>query len=335
MKAIRVGIAGCGLVGRQYVARLGRLGAQVAAVADPMLERAERAAKACDAAVYADPRQLLAAEAIDLLCVCSPTPFHFEAVMAAASYRRHIFCEKPLAENLTQARQMCRAAREASLMLGIGFKMRYEAIFARAKTLIEAGEIGPPLYAIFSYFQQAPPPERIWYTEYGTMRDNVVHAIDLSNWLLDRPPAQVTARLDNRLGFKGEDKVFLQIAYGAGALASIHGGWVGEDYPKVAASDDILFQVVGEAGYIAGDRAGHLLVANRRGIKRSALAPVDSFSAELEAFLNALRTGQPAPAPGEAGLVAQAVMEAAFESNRSGAAVTLDEQDFSVCQPDG
>ena len=330
MNNIRIGIVGCGLIGRQYAERLGRLGAQVVAVADPLPGRAEQVADLSGASRYSDARDLLAEEAIDLLCVCSPTPFHYDAVMAAARRRRHIFCEKPLAENLAQAREMCRAAREAGVTLGMGFKMRYEAVFARAKSLIEAGEIGQPLYSIFSYFQQVPPPERIWYTDFGTTRDNVVHAIDLSNWLLDRQPAQVRARLDNRLGFRGEDKVFLQVAYGDGALASIHGGWVGAGYPKVAASDDILFQIVGEAGYVAGDRAGHLVIATRRGIERCALGPIDSFSAELEAYLNALRLGQPPPVPAAAGLVAQAVIEAAFESNLSGAAVAIDPIDLSV-----
>lgn len=325
---IRIGIAGCGLIGRQYAGSFSRLGAQVAAVADPLLERAQAVAAISGAASYSDAGELLAAEAIDLLCVCSPTPFHHDAVLAAARCGRHIFCEKPLAENLAQAREMCRAANKAGVTMGIGFKLRYEAVFARAKSLIETGEIGAPLYSIFSYFQQVPPPERAWYRDFGTMRDNLAHAIDLSNWLLVRPPAQVKARLDNRLGFKGEDKAFLQITYGDGALASIHGGWVGADYPAVAASDDILFQVVGEAGYIAGDRAGHIVIANRRGIERCRLDPVDSFTAELEAFLNALRLGEPPPIPASAGLVAQAVIEAAFQSDRSGEAISIDARDF-------
>ncbi len=330
MAGFRIGIVGCGLIGRQYAQRLERLGAQVVAVADPLLGRARQVAGICGAASYSDAQELLAVETIELLCVCSPTPFHYEAVLAAARHGCHIFCEKPLAENLGQAREMCQAAREAGVMMGMGFKMRFEAVFARAKAMIVAGEIGQPLYSIFSYFQQVPPPERIWYTDFGTTRDNVVHAIDLSNWLLDRRPVQVRARLDNRLGFKGEDKVFLQVAYADGALASIHGGWVGGDYPKVAGSDDILFQIVGEAGYVAGDRAGHLLAATRRGIERSAVDPVDSFSAELGAFLNALRLGQPPPVPAAAGLVAQAVIEAAFESNRRAAAISIDPQALSV-----
>ena len=330
MNDIRVGIAGCGLIGRQYAARLGRLGAAVVAVADPLPERAQQLAAKSGAASYSDAGELLAAEAIDLLCVCSPTPFHHAAVLAAAGRGRHIFCEKPLAENLEQAREMCRAAHQAGVTMGIGFKMRYEAVFAHARSLIKAGEIGAPLYSIFSYFQQLPPPERSWYTDFGTTRDNVVHAIDLSNWLLGRPPVQVRARLDNRLGFKGEDKVFLQIAYGDGALASIHGGWLGADYPAVAASDDILFQIVGDAGYVAGDRAGHIVIANKRGIERRALAKVDSFSAELAGFLKALRLGEPPPIPAAAGLVAQAVIEAAFESHRSGEAVSIEARDLSV-----
>ena len=327
MPDIRVGIVGCGLIGRQYAERLPKLGAPVVAVADPLMERALSVAEISGAASYRDVHQLLANQEIDLLCVCSPTPFHYQAVIEAANQGCHVFCEKPLAETLAQAREMCRAIGEAGVTMGMGFKLRYESVFARAKSLIEAGEIGLPLYSIFSYFQQIPPPERSWYTEFGAARDNVVHAIDLSNWLLNRQPAQVSARLDNRLGFSGEDKVFLQIAYDEGARASIHGGWVGSDYPPVAASDDILFQIVGEAGYIAGDRAGHLVVASKRGIKRCALKPVDAFSAELADFLIALRDGQPPPVPAEAGLIAQAVIEAAFESNRSGDEVALDPRD--------
>ena len=67
---IRVGIVGCGLIGRQYAARLGRLGAPVVAVADPLLERAQQVADMSGAAVYGDLRPLLDEEAIDLLCVC-------------------------------------------------------------------------------------------------------------------------------------------------------------------------------------------------------------------------------------------------------------------------
>ena len=327
MPEIRVGIVGCGLIGRQYAERLPKLGAQVTAVADPLMERAVSVAEISGAASYHDVHALLAEREIDLLCVCSPTPFHHEAVVAAARCGTQIFCEKPLAENLAQAREICHAISEAGVTLGMGFKLRYEAVFARAKSLIEAGEIGLPLYSIFSYFQQVPPPARGWYKDFGAARDNIVHAIDLSNWLLNRQPSRVSARLDNRLGFKGEDKVFLQLAYDDGARASIHGGWVGSDYPPVAASDDILFQIVGEAGYIAGDRAGHLVSATKRGIERSLLEPVDAFSAELADFLNALRHGQPPPVPAAAGLVAQAVIEAVFESSRSGDEVLLDPRD--------
>ena len=330
MREIRIGIVGCGLIGQAYAERLHGLGATLAAVADPIMARAQQAAAISGAASYSDALVLLAEQAIDLLCICSPTPFHYEAAMAAARRRRHIFCEKPLAENLEQAREMCCAARVAGVALGMGFKLRYEAVFAQAKAMIDAGEIGAPLYSIFSYFQQTPPPERAWYMNFGTTRDNVVHAIDLSNWLLDRQPLQVRARLDNRLGFTGEDKVFLQLEYGDGALASIHGGWVGDGYPNVAASDDILFQIVGEGGYIAGDRAGHLVLAAARGIERSALAPVDAFKAELKAFLQALNCGEPPPIPAEAGLVAQAVIDAAFESHRRGEAVSIDQRDLSA-----
>lgn len=314
---IRIGIVGCGMIGQQYGQSLCSLGAHVVATADPIFERAQRVAEFSGAIAYNDSHDLLEENEIDLLCVCTPTPFHYEPVLEAARHRRHIFCEKPLAETLQQGREMCRAVRKAGVTMGFGFKMRFEAIFAQAKSIIEAEEIGQPLYSIFSYFQEVPPPERTWYTDSGALRDMIPHAIDLSNWLLDRQPVQVLARLDYRLGFKGEDKVFLQMDYDNGLLASIHGGWVGTDYPLVAASDDIIFQVVGEKGYISGSRAGHLVLATNRGVERKVVTPTDGFTAELEAFLQALTAGEPPPVPAEAGLVTQAVIEAAQESSQT------------------
>ena len=190
MAGIRIGIAGCGMIGQRYARTLRQLGRPVAAVADPIIERAQYVADLCGAAPYADLRDLLAADAIDLLCVCTPTPDHYSAVMAAIEHRAHIFCEKPLAETLRQAEDMCFSAREAGLIMGMGFKMRYEAVFAKAKALIDTGAIGRPLQALFSYFQQVPPPERIWYTEYGALRDMIPHAIDLSSWYLGQQPCK-------------------------------------------------------------------------------------------------------------------------------------------------
>ena len=86
MHEIRVGIVGCGLIGRQYAERLPQLGARVVAVADPFIERRSPVAEISGAASYHDANELLAEREIDLLCVCSPTPFHHEAVLAAARH---------------------------------------------------------------------------------------------------------------------------------------------------------------------------------------------------------------------------------------------------------
>ncbi len=311
------------MIGRKFAETLLALGASVVAVCDPVVGRARAVAELSDAASYADLTALLDGVAIDLLCVCSPPAFHHEAVMAAVARGCHVFCEKPLAWNLQQAREMRRAADYAGKRLGVGFKMRFEAVFAEAKALIDAGEIGAPMYAILSYFQQVPPPERAWYRDVGVLRDNIAHAIDMSNWLLNREPLTVRARLDHRLGYAGEDKAFLQVAYADGALASIHGGWASESYPPVATSDDILFQIVGKAGYVAGARSGHLVAATARGIDRRRVAPVDGFAAELGAFLESLDRGEAPPVDGRAGLLAQAVMEAAYQSQRTGATVEI------------
>jgi len=323
MLDIKIGIVGCGMVGERYARELRSLGAEVVATADVAGERASRVAGISGATAYVDYHELLEEVDIDLVCVCTPTPFHYGPVVKGARHGRHVFCEKPLSESLSLAQEMCDAVRDADVAMGMGFKMRFEGVFADAMSVIESGDIGKPMYSVFSYFQPVPPGKRIWYCDVGVLREMLSHVIDLSNWMLGLRPRSAAARLDSLLGRKGEDKAFLRVAYDDGAVASIQGGYIGTDYPPVSASDDILFQIVGDAGYVAGSRSGHLITVTRKGLAHQQCKPVNAFRAELEAFLTALSTGEALPVPAQAGLVAQAVIEAALASNRKGRAVDV------------
>jgi myo-inositol 2-dehydrogenase / D-chiro-inositol 1-dehydrogenase len=311
MSPLRIAIIGCGMIGRIHADRLAALGHSIVGASDPDLERARVVAasgRACR-----DHRDLLREGGIDVACVCSPTPHHHGAVMDCAAAGAHVFLEKPMAVILDEGREMVAVMAAAGLALGFGFKMRFETVFATARRLVAEGAIGRPRYATFSFYQPTPPGERIWYADIGVLRDMLVHMIDLAGWVLDADPSAVRARTDREIGRAGEDKAFIDIDFGERVEARIQGGYLA-DYPDVAGREDVVFQIVGERGYVLGKRPDLLLTVTRDGSRTHALAPVDAFAAELKAFTEALAARELPPVTGRDGLRAQAVIDAAERS---------------------
>jgi myo-inositol 2-dehydrogenase/D-chiro-inositol 1-dehydrogenase len=225
-----------------------------------------------------------------------------------------------MAVTLAEAREMSLAMTAAKRRLGFGLKMRFEAVFAAAFALIEEGAIGRPQFGSFSFYQPIPQGERIWYADVGVLRDMLVHVFDLSAWMLGQEPRRVRARTARRIGRAGEDHALIELEYSDEALASIQGGYV-PGFPEVAGREDIVFQVVGERGYLVGKRPDTLLVVNREGTRTVPVTPVDAFAAELSAFTAALASGVPLPVSDRDGLRAQAVIDAAERSAGVGGAM--------------
>lgn len=308
---MRVGIIGCGLIGQLHARLLAGLGCEIAAATDRALPRAQALAPLA----FTDQEAMLATP-LDLVCVCSPTPFHRDAVLAAAAHGRHVFLEKPMAETLDDALRMQAACDAAGVRLGLGFKMRFETLFATTRRLAAQGAIGRPRFLTLSFVQPVPPGERVWYVDVGVLRDMMVHPFDLACWWMDGAPEWVAARTARELGRAGEDKGFVTLGFPGGGNASLTAGYL-EGYPDIAGRDDIVFQLVGEGGYILGQRPGRLTLVDHAGAREVPVPPVDAFQAELSAFLDAMRRGDAPPVSGQDGLRAQRVIEAAVLSAAS------------------
>ena len=105
---MRAGIVGTGFIARVHAIALRAIGVEVAAVAGSSRERAEAF---CSGAPYTSVEELLEAERIDALHVCTPNDVHAEQALAALGRGVHVVCEKPLAVSTEQAGQMIDAAQ--------------------------------------------------------------------------------------------------------------------------------------------------------------------------------------------------------------------------------
>ena len=95
---LRVGVIGCGGMGKDHIRRLTNKiqGAEVVAVSDVFEESAKQAAEICGAKVYTDANELIHDPEVDAVFIVSPGFAHVDSLLAAIKAGKRIFCEKPL-----------------------------------------------------------------------------------------------------------------------------------------------------------------------------------------------------------------------------------------------
>ena len=148
MSPIRVGIIGTGfgaavqLPGFQCVD-----GVEVVAVVSGRLDRARAvAAEHGVPHAFTDYREMLRAVPLDLVSVTAPPYLHYEMTLAAFAAGAHVLCEKPLAMNTQQAKEMFAAAERAGRVHAVDHEFRYVPARATVKRLIDEGAVGDPYF---------------------------------------------------------------------------------------------------------------------------------------------------------------------------------------------
>jgi predicted dehydrogenase len=100
-----------------------------------------------------DWRKLCERKDIDVIDIATPGSLHHEMGVAAAKAGKHVYCEKPLALNLKQAREMLDAVRQAGVVNMVNFNYRCVPALALAKQMIDGGEIGEVRHFRATYLQ--------------------------------------------------------------------------------------------------------------------------------------------------------------------------------------
>ena len=116
----RAAVIGAGFMGSMHAAILGQApGCELAAIVDPNRELAETVAARTGAArVYASHEELLAAERLDLVSICTPDDLHRAPALAVAAAGVNLFIEKPIASTVEDARAIIEATEAAGVRLG-------------------------------------------------------------------------------------------------------------------------------------------------------------------------------------------------------------------------
>jgi predicted dehydrogenase len=205
-------LIGSGYIGRAHSIALQEVGAVFPDVAAPVCEMlADRddttAAKSAAAMGFrrstGDWRTLVADPSIDIVDICSPNYLHREIALAAIAAGKHVWCEKPLALDAAEAREVADAAAEKGVTHLIGFNCSLNPLIRLAQSMIASGEIGTAMGFSGRYFEDYmadPDVPHSWRCERrlagaGALADLGSHLIDMAEVLLG-PIESVFASLE-------------------------------------------------------------------------------------------------------------------------------------------
>lgn len=143
-ETIRIGVIGAGFGAAVHVPALRRVpGVEVSALCGSRPERVREAAGVLAIPrAFADYREMFESGEIDAVTIAAPPHLHHAMALAACDAGVHLLCEKPMARNVAEARDMLRMAREAGVCHAVGHQLRHDPARARMKALIDEGFLG-------------------------------------------------------------------------------------------------------------------------------------------------------------------------------------------------
>lgn len=302
---LRAAVVGLGPIGTTHATCLEQLeGVELACVVDADEGRLQARKVGLGASALADVEAL--PDDIDFVTVAVPPAGHYRLVEQLLARGLHVFCEKPLTLKLAEAEALAQLALQRGRLLGVGFKMRYEPWFVKARELI--GRIGPPYQVITTKVQAFHGKD--WVTTTGAMQELSSHDFDLIHHIAGvRPRRMLSAHLSHRRGWSAEDGFALLVEYDSGMLGSLN-GWYCDSFHWDGRDNTMRF--IGPEGYVSIDRFERVVVHTDSEEVFSFEGSPNTFLLELQAFARAIETGSTDYPDAAAGIDSLWVVEEAY-----------------------
>lgn len=330
----RIGLVGAGGMGRLHSFNYKALdGVKIERIYDIDVDAAQKLARELDLppdTVVSSIDEMLSESSVDVVSICTPTPWHADYIIAAARAGKHIFCEKPIARSAEDAVKAVDVCRESGVRLMIGHVLRFFPEYVSAKMSIDKGTIGRPGILRTSRIGAFPRATQDWYSNFdwsgGALLDLVIHDVDWCCWCLGKP-VRVYAKGLMFSGYDHMDYSLMTVRFASGAIAHIEGSWA------YSGPFTTKFEVAGSSGLIENTSCNAVplrlqLNAQDAGSGQGVSVPESPlfespYLLEDRHFFRCLHSGEPFLVSPEDAVLAVEVSLAAIESVRTGRPIEL------------
>ncbi len=345
MKKLRVGVIGLGM-GKAHIKGYQKHAmAEVVAVADLDRKRLDAAKlEFAIPSVYTSADEMLAKESLDVVSVATPNTFHKPLTLAALKAGAHVLCEKPMAMDAGEARDMRAAAEAAGRRLMINFSFRFTPQSWALKREVDGGLLGDVYFAQTRWLRRRGMPGfGGWFGQKalaggGPLIDLGVHRIDLALWLMGYPePDWVMGATYNHIAaarakaegkaFDVEDFATALIRFKNGATLDVQASWAG----NIKQRELMETRLLGTAGGLLQHNVGEgydfeaEMYIERNGCQFDLIphAPIPNVGSAMEHFIESIVTGVPHVATADEGVTVMDLLDAIYASAAQGKPVHI------------
>ncbi len=300
--------------------------------------------------LYTDYTKMLAAEKLDAVSVCTWNSQHAPVTIAALEAGLNVLCEKPMATSTQEALKMQEAAERSGKLLMIGFVRRFGNDCDILREFIDRGDFGELYHAKATYLRRKGNPGG-WFGDKsrsggGPLIDLGVHVIDMTRFLMGNPnPVSVYGatfqklyarkNVKSKAGYIAssatdhdicdvEDFVTAMIRYENGAVVNVDASFslnVKKDVGRVELFGTKAGAKLEPELEIYGEWNDHM--TNVTLVTPSALSFAGLFENEINHFVACVREGIPCRNPAADGVTIMRILDAIYESARTGHEVLL------------
>ena len=336
MATHRIGIIGSGAIAQNHVIGYRKAGAKIVALCDVnpgTLAQRQQEWEIADG--HTDFHELLARDDIDAVSICTPNASHHPITIAAAKAGKHILCEKPVSMQLDQAQEMIDATTAAGVVFQVGHHMRSWSAAAKAKAMIDRGDIGTITYARFRQAHDWSGQRTVRgvfgskeSSGGGTLLDNGCHLFDLARYL-GGDVGDVFARIATlKFDIEVEDTAISSLGFRSGAMGQVEVAWTGTGWQEA-------FWIFGTEGSLECDnrvgsnvlthryRAGGAGDWSRTDVATYELAGAEAHTQHVANFLAAIDGTGPNVCTGHDGREAVRLVLASYDSAAAGTPITF------------
>ena len=325
MFRVRVGIIGAGYIGNVHAGILARDDrVQLTAIYDVDHERAAKLARAHDAHVAATPAEVI--ERCDAVYITTPNTQHVALTLAALDAGKHVFCEKPLATNIEDAKSVFDRAtnKSAKSLFQVGHNRRFAPVYATLKQLLSGTHTPHSAHVKMNRGELLNP---VWTGDPsvtgGYLYETPIHMFDMMRFLFGEVESLVA--LGSRHEYKEADDFSVLLKFASGFHATLataaDASWL---FPfervEVFCHHATLVTREMESLIISTNLQGHFTEQSMQQLPREEKW---GYAQEDRAFIDAIVNHTPPLVTAFDGLMSVALVHAVYESVESGKAVAI------------
>lgn len=270
-------------------------------------------------------------EEVDAVFIVLPNAMHKEFTLRSARAKKHVLCEKPMAINSEECKEMIKACTKAGVKLMVAYRIQFEPYNTYVKNQIQERKLGKIKFVQAHNGQSAGNPKHWRFNKTlgggGALIDIGIYCLNTTRFILDLEPEEVYATQYST----PKDPLFKEVEEMVHWQMKFPGGIVAQCSTSFQIKPSKKYQVLGDEGWITLKEAygysGQSLTQSAGAESNSELKVqiphVNQFAQEMDYFSQCILNDTEPYTSGEVGLQDHIIMEAIYESAEKNIPISL------------